>query len=222
MTMAVALTALALAVAVYGAPPTYGGAPPYGGYSAAPPPGLHMPGDGAGCARRWEQCGGKGSSAAGCCVGYNGCVARNEYFSMCEPTALPTGVVGEFGRCGPLHPCEPLTACKPLEGPADVSLCLDPVHERRSEHDCSKAKRWSQCGGKKWTGPRVCRGEYDECTVVNDTFSMCVPTAAATDAGCARHWDACGGIDHKGQTCCEPGTECVVVNPWYSQCKAAQ
>jgi len=36
---------------------------------------------------------------------------------------------------------------------------------------------------------------------------------------CATLWGKCGGINWQGPVCCEAGTECVKLNPHYSQCQ---
>ena len=199
------------------APPAYAASPGgYGGYGGYTP--MHMPGDGAGCARRWESCTG-GQNGTTCCVGFNACVPQNEFFSMCSPIPMPDGYIAEYGTCKPdsWPSCEPLTQCKAIPGPWNVTVCLDPVHERNKQHDCSKADRWTQCSGKNWTGPKTCRGQ-NYCKFVNDYFSMCSPVKNATDAGCADIYQACGGRDYKGPGCCAEGLTCKYVNEWYSQC----
>jgi Fungal cellulose binding domain len=198
--------------------PTYGGYGGYGGYEGYTP--MHMPGDGAGCARRWEGCGSERNGTT-CCVGFNACIPQNEFFNMCVPLdPMPDGYIAEFGHCEPdSWPCEPLTQCKKVPGPGNVSLCLDPVHERKKQRDCSKADRYSQCGGRSWTGPQTCRGQ-NYCKYVNDWWSMCSPLKNATDAGCAEIYGACGGKEYKGPGCCADGLKCNYVNEWYSQCQS--
>uniref|UniRef100_A0A0G4GJU6 CBM1 domain-containing protein n=1 Tax=Chromera velia CCMP2878 TaxID=1169474 RepID=A0A0G4GJU6_9ALVE len=42
--------------------------------------------------------------------------------------------------------------------------------------------------------------------------------AGGGDGSCASLWGQCGGQGWTGPICCESGSECVVGNPWYSQC----
>eukprot|EP00833_Pecoramyces_ruminatium_P011788 jgi/Orpsp1_1/1185820/evm.model.c7180000095487.1 len=39
-----------------------------------------------------------------------------------------------------------------------------------------------------------------------------------TKASCAEANAQCGGSDFAGETCCVEGTECTVINEWYSEC----
>ncbi|KAJ6559951.1 exocellulase [Mycena capillaripes] len=69
---------------------------------------------------------------------------------------------------------------------------------------------------------------------INSTFSSTGSTGSSTPGGpssttttsppgntggaCATHWSQCGGIGFAGSTCCESGTSCQTINPYYSQC----
>jgi len=50
------------------------------------------------------------------------------------------------------------------------------------------------------------------------TAAKATTTAAAASNECAKVYETCGGVNHTGPTCCEPGTKCIVFNQYHHQC----
>lgn len=49
------------------------------------------------------------------------------------------------------------------------------------------------------------------------TVAKATTTAAAANE-CAKVYETCGGVNHTGPTCCEPGSKCIVFNQYHHQC----
>ena len=96
----------------------------------------------------------------------------------------------------------------PVHRGAPVTRCVEQEIE-----GCSSV--WSQCGGKKWTGPTCCAGA-NECVELSEWYSQCKPLPTPTKV---KGGAQCGGATWEGLTECEPLHECVVVNKNYSVCK---
>jgi len=86
------------------------------------------------------------------------------------------------------------------------------------ESPCSN-KEYAQCGGKSFSGDTCCQ-EYDNCTVVNQYYSQCMPK----DLCLVPDFGQCGGTDKHGakwdpkKACCPPSFECKFKDQYYSQC----
>ncbi|KXS10212.1 carbohydrate-binding module family 1 protein [Gonapodya prolifera JEL478] len=55
-------------------------------------------------------------------------------------------------------------------------------------------------------------------TTAKPTTATTKTMTRTTTATCSSVFERCGGIGWTGPTCCRPGSQCVVQNPYYSQC----
>lgn len=86
------------------------------------------------------------------------------------------------------------------------------------------------CDGIDYYGPSTCENGT-QCYKKDIWFSQCLTSCPAgwecennstfneTANNFVRLWDRCGGRSYKGETNCEPGTQCFRQNVWYSQCR---
>jgi len=193
-----------------------------------------------GCALLFGQCGGSSWNGTTCCSAGAECSSSGPDYSQCVTMMPPSSPVApgscsvEFDQCGGSSwagpdCCEDGLKC--IAHDAYYSQCLKQLSTVPAAPNAVDADgcgmSWSQCGGAEWNGTSCCTEDHT-CVVQSEYYSQCLPPVAVSvpsppavidSDGCTNRWSQCGGLGFSdADLCCSGANECVVGNPYYSQC----
>lgn len=204
------------------------------------------------CAKLESQCGGEGYSGPTCCEDGSTCTEKpvpnqSSYWECVSVTHMEEDSQGQVGKCVELRGqcggegydgptcCEEGTTCtrQPNARLPSYQECSNDTQEHGDEEqDTGKcAKLGEPCGGEGFAGVRCCekglncthkplpnRPSYHECS--NKTRKH--RRRKQGTGTCAKVGEQCGGVDHKGPTCCEGESNCMDKalpnDPSYQEC----